>query len=105
LRYFISSWSQISLLQPQIHCFYLIILIPKKYNNNNSIRDYLRANLTAQRPITKLARVHRNTQKYLKEQNTKYDSLYKGQKLIIIVIKGAYGITLLSVCLYVPSNA
>jgi hypothetical protein len=29
----------------------------------NSIRVYLRANLTAQRPITKLARVHRNTQK------------------------------------------
>jgi hypothetical protein len=27
------------------------------------IRVYLRANLTAQRPITKLARVHRNTQK------------------------------------------
>jgi hypothetical protein len=30
-------------------------------NNNNSIRVYLRANLTAQRPITKLARVYRNT--------------------------------------------
>jgi hypothetical protein len=29
----------------------------------NSVRVYLRANLTAQRPITKLARVHRNTQK------------------------------------------
>jgi hypothetical protein len=45
---------------------------------------YLSANLIAQRPITKLARVHRNTQKYLKEQNTKYDSLHKGKKLIII---------------------
>jgi hypothetical protein len=32
-------------------------------NNNNSIRVYLRANLTAQMPITKLAPVHRNTQK------------------------------------------
>jgi hypothetical protein len=32
-------------------------------NDNNSIRVYLRANLTAQRPITKLARVYRNTQK------------------------------------------
>jgi hypothetical protein len=32
-------------------------------NNNNSVRVYLRANLAAQRPITKLARVHRNTQK------------------------------------------
>jgi hypothetical protein len=44
-------------------------------------------NLTAQRPVTKLARIHRNTQKYtkiIKEQNTKYDSLYKGNKLIII---------------------
>jgi hypothetical protein len=50
----------------------------------NSIRVYLRANITAQRPITKLARVHRNTQKQLKEQNTNYDSLYKGKKLIII---------------------
>jgi hypothetical protein len=29
----------------------------KNNNNNNSIRVYLRANLTAQRPITKLARV------------------------------------------------
>jgi hypothetical protein len=29
----------------------------------NSIRVYLRGNLTAQRPVTKLARVHRNTQK------------------------------------------
>jgi hypothetical protein len=29
----------------------------------NSIRVYLRANLTAQRPITELARVHRNTKK------------------------------------------
>jgi hypothetical protein len=28
----------------------------------NSIHVYLRANLTAQWPITKLARVHRNTQ-------------------------------------------
>jgi hypothetical protein len=28
----------------------------------NSICIYLRANLTAQRPVTKLARVHRNTQ-------------------------------------------
>jgi hypothetical protein len=28
----------------------------------NSIHVYLRANVTAQRPITKLARVHRNTQ-------------------------------------------
>jgi hypothetical protein len=35
-------------------------------------------------PITKLARVYRNTQKIIKEQNTKYDSLYKGNKLIII---------------------
>jgi hypothetical protein len=32
-------------------------------NNNNSIRVYLRANITPQRPITKLARVHRITQK------------------------------------------
>jgi hypothetical protein len=32
-------------------------------NNNNSIRVYLRANLTEQRPITKLARIHRTTQK------------------------------------------
>jgi hypothetical protein len=32
-------------------------------NNNNSIRVYLCAHLTAQRPITKLAQVHRNTQK------------------------------------------
>jgi hypothetical protein len=31
-------------------------------NNNNSIRVYLRANLTAQRPVTKFARVHRNIQ-------------------------------------------
>jgi hypothetical protein len=46
----------------------------------NSIRVYLRANLTAQRPITKLARVHRNIKKQLKEQDTKYDSLYKGNK-------------------------
>jgi hypothetical protein len=30
----------------------------------NLIRVYLHANLTSQRPITKLARVHRNTQKY-----------------------------------------
>jgi hypothetical protein len=29
----------------------------------NSIRVYLRANLTAQRRITELARIHRNTQK------------------------------------------
>jgi hypothetical protein len=29
----------------------------------NSIRVYLRENLRAQRPITKLARVHRNIQK------------------------------------------
>jgi hypothetical protein len=29
----------------------------------NSIRVYLRANLRTQRPITKLARVHINTQK------------------------------------------
>jgi hypothetical protein len=29
-------------------------------NNNNSIRLYLRANLTAQRPITKLARAYNN---------------------------------------------
>jgi hypothetical protein len=29
----------------------------------NSVRVYLHADLTAQRPITKLARVHRNTQK------------------------------------------
>jgi hypothetical protein len=32
-------------------------------SNNNSIRVYLRTNLTAQRPITKLARVHRNIDK------------------------------------------
>jgi hypothetical protein len=31
-------------------------------NSNNSIRVYLRADLTAQRPITKLARVYRSTQ-------------------------------------------
>jgi hypothetical protein len=31
-------------------------------NNNNSIHVYLRANLTARRPITKLARVYRNKQ-------------------------------------------
>jgi hypothetical protein len=50
----------------------------------NSIRVYLRANLRAQRPITKLARVHRNTD-ITKRQNTKYDSLYNGTKLIIII--------------------
>jgi hypothetical protein len=54
----------------------------------NSVRVYLHANLTAQRPITKAARVHRNTQKQLKNkiQETKYmyDGLYKGNKLITI---------------------
>jgi hypothetical protein len=35
-------------------------------NNNNSIRIYLRANLTAQRPITKLTRVRKKKQ----QQNT-----------------------------------
>jgi hypothetical protein len=35
----------------------------------NSIRVYLRANLTAQRQITKLVRVHRNTE-IIKKQNT-----------------------------------
>jgi hypothetical protein len=32
-------------------------------NNNNSIRFYLRANLTAQRPITKRARAEKKTKK------------------------------------------
>jgi hypothetical protein len=35
----------------------------RRHRYNNSIRVYLRANLTAQRPLTKLARVHRSTQK------------------------------------------
>jgi hypothetical protein len=34
----------------------------------NSVRVYLRANLIAQRPITKLARVYRSTQKELKNK-------------------------------------
>jgi hypothetical protein len=34
----------------------------------NSIRVYLRADLTAQRPITKLARVYGSTQKSLKNK-------------------------------------
>jgi hypothetical protein len=38
-------------------------------NNNNIIRVYLRANLTAQRPITKLIWVHRNTE-ITKKQDT-----------------------------------
>jgi hypothetical protein len=41
-------------------CLYLNILIIIQLN---SVRVYLRANLTAQMPITKLERVHRNTQK------------------------------------------
>jgi uncharacterized integral membrane protein len=41
-------------------------------NNNNSI--YLRANLTAQRPITKRARVEKNQTKY------------KNKAIIIIII-------------------
>jgi hypothetical protein len=47
----------------------VICLNMSMFNNNNnsfqfnSIRVYLRANLTAQKPITKLARVHRSTQK------------------------------------------
>jgi hypothetical protein len=53
-----------------------------RHNNNNSIQFnsilvYLCANLTAQRPITKLARVHRNTD-ITKKQNTN-----NGIKLII----------------------
>jgi hypothetical protein len=56
--------------------------------NNNSVQFnlicvYLRANLTAQRPITKLARLHGYT-KINKEQDTKHDSLYNGNKLIIV---------------------
>jgi hypothetical protein len=39
----------------------------------NYIHVYLRENLTAQRTITKLARVHRA--KIIKEQNTKYGSI------------------------------
>jgi hypothetical protein len=38
-------------------------------NFNNSIRVYLRTNLRAQKPITKLAGVHRNTD-ITKKQNT-----------------------------------
>jgi hypothetical protein len=38
----------------------IIIIIIFQFN---SIRVYLRANLSAQRPITKLARVYRSTQK------------------------------------------
>jgi hypothetical protein len=38
-----------------------------------------------QRPITKLARVHRSTQKFVtKGQDTQRDSLYNGNILIII---------------------
>jgi hypothetical protein len=47
------------------------------------IHVYLRVNLTAQRPITKLAPIHRNTKKILK-QDTKNMDLYNGNKLIII---------------------
>jgi hypothetical protein len=46
-----------------------------------SIRIYLRANLTAQRSITKLAQVRRN-RKVFKKQNTKYDNLYNDNKII-----------------------
>jgi sugar diacid utilization regulator len=45
-----------------------VVMDNNNNNNTNSIRVYLRANLTAQRPITKLARVHRNTQKYYKNK-------------------------------------
>jgi hypothetical protein len=38
-------------------------VLDEKLDENNPIHVYLHANLTAQRPITKLARVHRNTQK------------------------------------------
>jgi hypothetical protein len=38
----------------------IIIIIIIQFN---SVRVYLHANLTAQGPITKLAQVHRNTQK------------------------------------------
>jgi hypothetical protein len=40
------------------------------YGNNNSIHVYLRANLTAQRPTTKLGRVHKKCTKIIKR--TKY---------------------------------
>jgi hypothetical protein len=39
----------------------------------NSIRVYLSANLTAQRPITKLARGHRNTDMTKKQNTNKKD--------------------------------
>jgi hypothetical protein len=41
---------------------------------------YLRANVTAQWPIAKLARVCRNREVFKKE-NTRYDSLYNDNKI------------------------
>jgi hypothetical protein len=40
------------------------------------IRIYLRANLTPQKPITKLARVRRKKQQDAYKENIKYASLY-----------------------------
>jgi hypothetical protein len=66
--------------------FHILITIfcGNNNNNNNSIRIYLRANLTAQKPVTKLARVRRT-----KQQNTnkiQNKTVYIVIAIIIIII-------------------
>jgi hypothetical protein len=52
-----------------------------------SIFVYLRANLTAQRAITNLARVRSKKQQKTYKQNIKYSSLYNNKEFTIVTNK------------------
>jgi hypothetical protein len=60
-------------------------------NNNNLIRVYLRENLTAQANY-KVSTVTWIYTKITKEQDTKHDSLYNGNKLIIVPRKNKFSV-------------